>query len=268
MFSKGDQIFFSGSFVLDKGVLKSIRLLQLGIEHGFSLRFKKDLVGQLWPFGRFALFRKDSLGLQQELLLLSRREERPESSWVLCNQVHGSRVEVVKSKITNFSQTADGMVTKENLFLGVYTADCLGVLIADAKGHVACLHAGWRGILSGIIEQGIKQIIDKGALKEHLYLVVGPSIGPCCFTVKLDVAKLFQKNYPDCVNDLENGTYRVDLWQVVRKKSLFMGLSDEQLEITPPCTCCLSRYFYSYRREKEIMGHHIAFIKGGMPIRG
>src|SRR5205085_422861 len=75
---------------------------------------------------------------------------------------------------------ADGQVTAlRGLGLMVLTADCLPVALAG-PGAVAVLHAGWRGLAAGILEQGVRALRDLSGDGE-LQAVIGPGAGPCCY---------------------------------------------------------------------------------------
>jgi len=80
---------------------------------------------------------------------------------------------------------ADGLVTRRpGLALGILTADCAPVLMADAKGHVVgAAHAGWRGALGGVLEATIEAMIALGAEREAIVVGVGPAIGQRSYEV-------------------------------------------------------------------------------------
>jgi purine-nucleoside/S-methyl-5'-thioadenosine phosphorylase / adenosine deaminase len=105
---------------------------------------------------------------------------------VTCYQIHSADVVVVTTPWRRESAPrADGMVTtKPGLALGVLTADCAPVLLADARaGVIGACHAGWRGALIGIIESTIEEMRRQGARLERIAAVVGPCIGPLSYEV-------------------------------------------------------------------------------------
>ena len=90
--------------------------------------------------------------------------------------------------------TADGMVTKnKGIILGIKTADCLPVLIADYKhGVIGAAHAGWRGAIRGVVENTLNLMIEKGAELDNIAVSLGPCIQQKSFEVGEDV-------YQECV---------------------------------------------------------------------
>ncbi|MBQ8436395.1 MAG: peptidoglycan editing factor PgeF [Alphaproteobacteria bacterium] len=91
--------------------------------------------------------------------------------------------------------TADGAVTKaKGIILGIKTADCLPVLMADYQnGVIGAAHAGWRGAIRGVVENTLKLMIEKGAKIENIAVALGPCIQQKSFEVGMDV-------WDECVN--------------------------------------------------------------------
>jgi YfiH family protein len=77
------------------------------------------------------------------------------------------------------------MTDVPGLLLGIQTADCIPVLVADRKRRVvAAFHAGWRGTVKRIVESGVGRMrLDFGSRPEDLIAAIGPGIGPCCYAV-------------------------------------------------------------------------------------
>lgn len=96
---------------------------------------------------------------------------------------------------------ADGLLTDEpGLLLGVQTADCIPVLVADRKRRaVAVFHAGWRGTVKRIVETGIGRMrLEFGSRPEDLMAAIGPGIGPCCYAVGEEVLSAFESPVSLC----------------------------------------------------------------------
>ena len=92
----------------------------------------------------------------------------------------------------------DGMMTDvPGVLLGIQTADCVPILVADVRGRaVAAFHAGWRGTLARIVERGIGTMrLHYGSRPQDLVAVVGPSIGPCCYAVGEEVRHEFESQF-------------------------------------------------------------------------
>jgi len=92
----------------------------------------------------------------------------------------------------------DGIMTDEpGLLLGIQTADCIPVLVADRKRHaVAAFHAGWRGTVKRIVETGIGRMrLEFGSRPEDLVAAIGPGVATCCYAVGEDVFSAFESQF-------------------------------------------------------------------------
>jgi polyphenol oxidase len=144
----------------------------------------------------------------------------------------------------------DALFTRASgLGLAVSYADCVPVAIvaADAAGF-ATVHAGWRGMVDGIVGKAAAELARGGRL---IAGVVGPSIGPCCFTVGEDVRRRFAERFPGAV---QGGS--VDLWACARQELEAAGLAPAAVSVTGLCTSC-DRRFFSHRREHGLTGRHL-----------
>ncbi len=126
------------------------------------------------------------------------------------------------------------------------TADCLPVAIARANGAkpaLAVLHVGWRGLLAGIVENGV------GALGEvPLTAAVGPGIGPCCYEVGPEVAEPYKERFGAEVVEGRN----LDLWRAAELALNEAGVLE--VERTDLCTFCHPELFFSHRRDRGVTG--------------
>ena len=116
---------------------------------------------------------------------------------VTAHQVHGTEVRFVYGvKTGNTPSRADAMVTdRPGYALGILTADCAPVLLADpAAGVVAAAHAGWRGALDGVIETTIAAMARLGATPSSTIASVGPCIGAESYEVGSEFSRLFIEN--------------------------------------------------------------------------
>lgn len=126
------------------------------------------------------------------------------------------------------------------------TADCLPVAIARTNGAapaLAVLHVGWRGLLEGIVENGV------AALGEGpLAAAVGPGIGPCCYEVGPEVAGPYSARFGRRIL----AGRRLDLWRAVEVVLNESGVT--KVERTDLCTFCHPELFFSHRRDRGITG--------------
>jgi len=147
----------------------------------------------------------------------------------------------------------DGLLTATpGLGLAVSYADCVPVVIV-ARGadgpELAAVHAGWRGMLAGIVGQAAATLARHGRL---LGAVVGPSIGPCCFNVDDALRARFAERFPGSAGDAS-----VDLWDCAVRDLTATGVPPAAVSITALCTASDARFF-SHRRDSGSTGRHLA----------
>jgi polyphenol oxidase len=161
-------------------------------------------------------------------------------------QVHGTFVQRVRSATGTRGEAvaidADGHATAlADIGAMVLTADCLPVALGN-DGAVAMLHAGWRGLAAGVLEEGISALRELGAAGP-IEAVVGPGAGVCCYEVGPEVHAAFGQDVP-------NAPYRdgrtIDLRGITRERLLAAGVA--RVHDADACTICDERFF-SHRRE-------------------
>jgi polyphenol oxidase len=177
-------------------------------------------------------------------------------------QVHGAAVVTVRAgdePTTIAAHQADALVTDvAGVALGVGTADCVPVLIADGAGRIAAAHAGWRGTVADVVAAAVEALVALGARRERLRGALGPSICAACFEVGPEVADAFV-HLPGVV-DRSRPRAHVDLRLANRLLLERAGLSTEAIDDRPPCTMCEPERFFSYRRDGAGIGQHLSFI--------
>jgi YfiH family protein len=100
-------------------------------------------------------------------------------------QIHSSVVATIDRDLGGDAPEADGVVTgAPGVLCGALSADCAPILIVDPEAKlVGAVHAGWKGALSGVVEAGVKAMIDLGGRAERMVAAVGPCIGPRSYEV-------------------------------------------------------------------------------------
>jgi len=139
-------------------------------------------------------------------------------------------------------QEGDALVTnKTGLCLAVRVADCVPMLLFDpTKKIVGAIHAGWRGSAKQIAFNTLKYMQNRHMVNPGDVIVgIGPSIGPCCFEVKEDVASQFEDKYKTA------GT--IDLWKANYDQLLMGGVKKKNIEVANICTKCNLDKYFSYR---------------------
>jgi YfiH family protein len=217
------------------------------------------------------------------------------SLWPLITlrQIHSDIIRCIDS-IPEEPLTGDGLITATpGLLLAIQTADCLPVILVDAKRHVVgVFHAGWRGTVKRIVEKGIGEMYRCfGSRPRDLKAAIGPGIQGCCYEVGEEVrirfesqfgygASLFREvkdsdpvreKYPLLFltarapghGELPKKIF-LDLMEANRQQLLAAGVPAKSIEASSQCTNCHPELLFSYRAEKGKTGR----ILGVAGIRG
>lgn len=201
---------------------------------------------------------------------------------VTMRQVHGATVRLVERSRGPLATTdgravldADGLITREpGLVLGVQTADCVPILLADTRSRsVAAIHAGWRGTLAQIVEHGVQTMrAEFDSRPQDLIAAIGPSIGPCCFAVGTEVREHFLSRFPYAAklfSEQRDATAAaqlyLNLWEANRQQLLQAGLHPNAISLIPECTACTRtadgrRKYFSHRAEHGRTGRMMSLI--------
>jgi YfiH family protein len=174
-------------------------------------------------------------------------------------QVHGGDVTRAESRgiVTPGTpyERCDGLWSdRPGQAMVLVTADCFPVAIARANGRpaLAVLHVGWRGLLAGLVDAGVRAVGEG-----RLAAVIGPGIGPCCYDVGEEVADRFRAVYGD---DVVRGR-KLDL-RSATERALRRG-GCESVETLDLCTSCEKDLFFSHRRDRGRTGRQgiIAYVE-------
>ncbi|STX51555.1 Laccase domain protein yfiH [Legionella busanensis] len=168
-----------------------------------------------------------------------------EPEWL--EQTHSIDCVVVED--TN-KRSADAAITRiPNRVLAILTADCLPIILCNRQGtEIAAIHAGWRGLVNGILEQTISQMISK---PEDLQAWIGPAICANCYEVGDDVYEHYQENYPFSNNFFKSHQQKwlIDIPGIAEQILKKMTISE--VYQSHLCTFENKKQFYSYRREGQ-----------------
>ena len=160
-------------------------------------------------------------------------------------QVHGAHV--LAPRGPGLAGTGDALVARSaDVVLAVGAADCLPVLAWDRAGHaVAAVHAGWRGLVAGVLPQAISALGHLGVPASRLSVALGARIGPCCFTVGPDVAARFDPRHVQ----RDGGRVTVDLAAAARDQLHATGVEPARVRDLGSCTACDRDTWFSHRRD-------------------
>lgn len=180
-------------------------------------------------------------------------------SVVVPRQVHGRRVVPLEGGIPAgvvFVGEADGVVTAQpEVLLVVTAADCVPVCLYDpAGGAVGLLHAGWRGVAAGVLEEGLRQMTEAGAGTEDLRIYLGPAICGECYPVGPEVLRALGREDP-----AEDGG-RLDLRGVLTSRIRASGVPPGRVVMSRLCTRCGPDLFHSHRGSANQAGRMAAFL--------
>ena len=119
---------------------------------------------------------------------------------------------------------------------------------------IAAIHAGWRGLLSGVISNSISELTCAPPLAKPADLLVwlGPAIGPKCFEIGIEVREAFvekSKLYKNAFKEQNNGKYLADIYQLARIELSTLGISN--IYGGSYCTMTEEDRFFSYRRDNQ-----------------
>jgi YfiH family protein len=293
-------------------ILHARHLSQLPwLVHGFSTRVggssraygKSDLNLGYTEDDTWAAVERNRTAFLREIGAVARQRRGSNNSsrhatsslWPLITlrQIHSDIIRCIDS-IPEEPLTGDGLITATpGLLLAIQTADCLPVILVDAKRHVVgVFHAGWRGTVKRIVEKGIGEMHRCfGSRPRDLKAAIGPGIQGCCYEVGEEVrikfesqfgygASLFREvkdsdpvreKYPLLFltarapghGELPKKIF-LDLMAANRKQLLAAGVPAKSIEASSQCTNCHPELLFSYRAEKGKTGR----MMGVAGIRG
>jgi polyphenol oxidase len=214
---------------------------------------------------------------------------------VTLRQIHSSLIHRVSSSDVHENGTVavlqgDGLMTHEpGVLLSIQTADCIPVLVVDRKNRaVAAFHAGWRGTVARIVENGVGRMrTEFGSHPEHLMASIGPGIGQCCYAVGEEVRDQFESQFlyaPELFREVYDSdpvrekypmlfltarppghsdlgpAMHLDLVEANRRQLLAAGLKKAAISLAGQCTGCHTDRFFSHRAERGFTGRLMSVV--------
>jgi hypothetical protein len=212
-----------------------------------------------------------------------------ERSWPLITlrQIHSDLIHRVNG-VPEHALVGDGLITDTpGLLLAIQTADCLPVIVVDAKQRAAgVFHAGWRGTVQRIVEKGVGEMRRHfGTRAGDCRAAIGPGVHPCCYQVGPEVREQFESQfvYAEALfhevqeSDPVREKYPLlfltarapghgelpqkiflDLVEANRRQLLALGVRASNIALSPLCTSCRTDLLFSYRAEKGVTGRQMA----------
>jgi YfiH family protein len=217
--------------------------------------------------------------------------EVSDDTWPLVQvkQVHSAVIHRV-SVLPHEPLIGDGLISNTpGLLLGIKTADCVPVLVADVKRRVVgAFHAGWRGTVARFVEKGVGEMRRQfGSVPRDLRAAIGPSIRRCCYQVGPEVRAEFESQFPysgDLFEEVFDANaihvrypmlfltarapghselgpeLHLDLVEANRRQLEEAGLRAEDISVVGGCTACDRTRYFSHRAEFGKTGRMMAVI--------
>lgn len=196
-----------------------------------------------------------------------------------CSQVHGVDIACAEEAANGFGvkerQPADGVWTaKSGACVAVKTADCLPVLLATTDGrYVAAIHAGWRGLVAGILPRAVQLLLEQSCLhSSSLIACIGPSIsreafevGPEVIDATASASFALDANARSLTISKGSGDrWHLDLASAAALQLVAQGLAPQNIEVIQACTKTLDREWHSYRREGRGCGVNWSWLEASL----
>jgi YfiH family protein len=181
---------------------------------------------------------------------------------VSSTQVHGT--EILCAQKPGEYHGYDAFITnRQDLFLSIFTADCIPILLFDPHNHAAgAVHAGWKGSAGKIVMKTIQAMqANFGSVPNECLAFIGTGISGAAYEVGPEVALAFNpaERQPSSQPD-EAQKYLLDLSAVNFRQLIESGVSASNIERSPFCSLNDSDLFYSYRRDNSKTGRMVSLI--------
>lgn len=231
------------------------------------------------PFSSFNLgnYSDDNpVDIFENRLILSRMWYMDISDFIVPHQTHSNNVHIIDEEFMNASPSekieslygVDATITSlKNIFLCATTADCVPILLYDKeKQIVAAIHAGWKGVVGGIIEKTIDKMREVYLSNpSHIIATIGPSISQKNYEVGEELLTEFERadfnlSSVSFVNE-QTSKWHIDLKLVSHNELVRLGVLPQQIETSTLCTYDESTLFFSARRQSIVSGRMLSGIK-------
>jgi YfiH family protein len=215
------------------GLLISPLLSSLGLVAGFTTRRQGSMAGSQFPLDEQAANRA-ALAKRLGFRAITRTK-----------QVHGREAIHVTRQVEPWP-IADAQWTDERgVLLGVAAADCVPILVADPRGPIGAAHAGWEGTTLEVAAALVEAMVAGGASRDRLVAALGPSIGPCCYTIDQARAATVRSRIGDAALTRAGDAFILDIWSANAAQLAAAGV--RRIEISGLCTRSGGADLWSYR---------------------
>ncbi|MFZ2957836.1 MAG: polyphenol oxidase family protein [Candidatus Ozemobacteraceae bacterium] len=225
-------------------------------ENDLLIGFSERSDGDLWFLGMDAF----AFGRAWGEICSIVGQELPKPRFV--TQVHRDEILDLASAAPAGNQgEADGLITTESgVPIGVFTADCLPVLIVG-KRHIAAVHAGWKSTRLDISGGAVRRLLSSGESRSDLHGYLGPCIGSCCLELGDEVPPTFiGKDQASAAAFSHGRKWHLDLRGLNAIQLTRAGISPDALQHVHDCTRCRTDQYFSYRGDRGRHGSLFSFI--------
>jgi YfiH family protein len=225
----------TSTWVERDGLLWSPLLERYRVVAGFTTRAQGSMAGSVFPLDDQERNRSE----------LARRLGFDAVTRV--RQVHGNTVVRLDRAVEPWPEGDALWTDRAGVLLGVAAADCVPILVVDpASGRIGAAHAGWQGTRLRVAQALVRALVGSGSRASALVASIGPSIGPCCYTIDEARADLvgasgqgaYLRRGPD-------GKVALDLWSASVAQLRDLGI--ESIEVSRICTLSGGHDLWSYR---------------------
>lgn len=253
--------------MLNPDFLQSELFRGAGFSHAFFTRRGGVSSGPFESLNFSISVGDDPLRVEQNLRRAAQALGVTREQLYFVSQVHGTGVcelggDEPASEVTR--RCADVVLSAaQGVACAVRTADCLPVLFADPRsGAVAAAHAGWRGLVRGVLAAAVRALEARQCKVSELLVAIGPHISVRGFEVSAEVAAELQAASPNAeiVRDDLGEKPHCDLRGLARSQLTALGISAERIDDVLGCTWTDPSLFFSYRRDGKTSGRHLSAI--------
>jgi YfiH family protein len=235
-----------------------------GLVHGFTDREGGASEGRFATLNLGRRWGDDPVAVEENYARLGRAADFAPERLVTVRQVHGAAVAWAHEVSASTEADAVCCRREDERVVGVLTADCVPVLLADREGRVAAaVHSGWRGTVADVVGATVAALGEAGVEPRALVAAIGPCIEARAFEVGPEVAAQF----PPAFVDASGPRPHVDLVATVRAQLCAAGVPDDAIDRVGGCTHDTPARWFSYRRDGAGIGQMLAFVGFGASAR-
>lgn len=191
--------------------------------------------------------------------------DMPLENIVIPRQTHSANVAILTEPPQTPLEGTDAMVTKRpDLMLAINTADCLPVTLYDPENRIVGIaHAGWKGILNGIITATINAMTAIGASPQKIHAAIGPSICGDCYEVSSNFTAPFIKQFSGLNGLIKSSEPKphINLAIAARHQMSATEIRPENIAMPPLCSRCNPGLFFSARALGQCSGRTLTAIR-------